>query len=94
MKNKQKNIVITPELVSKFVTGKTTIEEWLAVLAAMREDSDIRKIVTTSLQIHNKMSETDHLFHSPSNQESLSKKQKNKPIESIEKRKRRKDPSF
>ena len=59
MKNKQENIVITPELISKFVTGKASIEEWLTVQAAIREDPDIREIVTASLQINNKMNEIE-----------------------------------
>lgn len=66
MKNKQKNIVITPELVSKFVTGQTSIEEWLTVLAAMRENPEIREIVTTSLRVNGIMNETEQPSYQPS----------------------------
>ena len=59
MKNKQESIVITPELISKFVAGKTSMEEWLTVQAAIREDPDIREIVTTSLQINSQMNEVE-----------------------------------
>lgn len=66
MKNEQENIIITPELVSKFVSGKTSTEECLAVLAAIRENPEVRKIVTTSLKINNMMNEVEHQFYSPS----------------------------
>lgn len=59
MKNKKEEIVITPELISKFVAGKTSMEEWLTVQAAIRENPDIREIVTASLQINSKMNEVE-----------------------------------
>lgn len=77
MKNEEENIVITPELISKFVAGKTTIEEWLTVLAAIRENPEIRNIVTTSLEINRKMKGVKHEFFSSLEVDNKGKRGKN-----------------
>lgn len=77
MKNEEENIVITPELISKFVAGTTTIEEWLTVLAAIRENPEIRNIVTTSLEINRKMKGVKHELFSPSEVDNIVKRNKN-----------------
>ena len=77
MKNEEENKVITPELISKFVAGKTTIEEWLTVLAAIRENPEIRNIVTTSLEINRKMKGVKREFFSSSEVDNKGKRGKN-----------------
>lgn len=55
---KQKgDIIITPELIARFVLGTTTTDEWFAVSAAMRDNPKIRKQVLLTMELHNDLTE-------------------------------------
>ena len=48
--------LITPELVTRFVLGKTTTKEWFAVSAAMQKHPSVRRMVQLSMELNNKLS--------------------------------------
>ena len=52
VKNDTYGIEVSPELISKFIMGKATVEEWLAVMVAMRKDPQVMEIVTTSMRVN------------------------------------------
>ena len=50
MKGKEDRTIITPELISKYVSGKTTLDEWITVVAAIQKYPLVRKMIETSIQ--------------------------------------------
>ena len=49
---KKGDITITPELITRFVLGSTTADEWFAVSAAMREDPKVREHVRLTMELN------------------------------------------
>lgn len=49
---KDGDIIITPELIARFVLGTTTTDEWFAVSAAMRDNPQIRKHVMLTMELY------------------------------------------
>lgn len=45
-------IIVTPELITKFVLGNASLDEWVTVVAAMKKYPAIKKIVESSLRIN------------------------------------------
>lgn len=56
--------VITPELISKFVLGKTSLEEWVTMMAAIKKYPWVKKIVDVSNDINRSFTKKEILQNS------------------------------
>lgn len=54
---KKGDITITPELITRFVLGSTTADEWFAVSAAMREKPKVREHVKLTMELYSDLGE-------------------------------------
>lgn len=51
-KEREGKSIITSELISKFVQGKTSLDEWVTVMAAIKKYPWVKKIVDVSININ------------------------------------------
>lgn len=51
MKQDNDKIVVTPELVAKFISGNVSFDEWVTVVAAMEKYPELKSIVESSRRI-------------------------------------------
>lgn len=64
-KKHDESSAITPVLISKFVQGKTSLDEWITVVAAMKKYPWVKRIVDISIKINRSFMKNE-IFHNPS----------------------------
>lgn len=51
MKNDNDIIIVTPELIAKFISGNVSLGEWVTVSAAMKKHPELKRIIESSRKI-------------------------------------------